>query len=109
VHDAVVAIGAIAERAVAAGAFASLRGLLVRRGTSILSTIIRRGVASGAFQPQSEHWAVKALPRAIVAGVCARWVFGLPEQRSLRVRIAAAAALEMLRPRPFPSHNGASA
>lgn len=105
-HAAVAAIGAIAERAAADGAFAVMRHALVRRGTSILATIIRRGVASGAFQPHCPQWAVQGLPRAIVAGVCARWVFGLAEQRSLRAGAAADGALEILRPRAFPSHGG---
>jgi len=102
-HAAVGAIGAIAERAAAEGAFAAVRDLLVRRGTIILSTIIRRGVAAGAFQPDSIDWAIEALPRAIVAGVCARWVFGLTEKRCLRPATAADAALEVLRPAAFPS------
>ncbi|SRR6266851_7789345 len=106
-HAAVRAIGAIAERAGVEGAFATVRELLMRRGTSTLSTIIHRGVASGAFQPESAHWAVDALPRAIVAGVCARWVFGLVENRSLRAGTAADSALEILRPRAFPSPHDA--
>jgi hypothetical protein len=106
-HAAVAALGVIAERAGVEGAFASVRERLMRRGTSTLSTIIRRGVASGAFQPDSIDWAIEGLPRAIVAGVCARWVFGLVEKRSLRAGTAAEAALEILRPRAFPSAHGA--
>jgi hypothetical protein len=38
------------------------------------------------------------LVHALVAGACASWVFGLPEERSLRAGPAAEAALEVLRP-----------
>jgi hypothetical protein len=111
-REAVEALGVLAAQAAREGAFeagaadwggASLRVELVRRGEGILSGIIRRGVATGAFQPSCAAWAIRRLPHAILAGVCARWVFGLPERRSLRASIAADAALEVLRPRAFPS------
>jgi hypothetical protein len=108
-HDAVGAIATIAERAAAQGAFAGLHRLLVLRGTTILSAIIRRGVVSGVFQPYAPDYVVEALPRAIAAGLCARWGFGLPEKGALRAGTAAAAALEILRPPAFPSPHDASA
>jgi len=96
---AVEAIWAIAEPAAAEGRLDALRRReLVRRGTNALSTIIRRGVASGAFRPPCPLWATRGLPRAIVAGICARWAFGLPEDRSLGAGPAAEAALAALRP-----------
>ena len=98
-HDVIEAIEEIAERAAAEGAFGALRRRqLVRRGAHVLSTIIQRGVESGAFRPHCARWAVQRLPYAIVAGVCARWVFGLPEERSLGAGAAADAALEALCP-----------
>src|SRR2546427_631498 len=98
-HDAIEAIARIAERAAGEGAFdAFRRRQLVRRGTHVLSAIIQRGVESGAFRPHCARWAVESLPYAIVAGVCARWVFGLPEERSLGASAAADAALEALCP-----------
>jgi len=103
-RERVEAIWAIAERAAGQGTLDALhRRELVRRGTSALSTIIRSGVASGAFRPTCPMWATRGLPRAIVAGVCARWVFGLTEKRCLRPATAADAALEVLRPAAFPS------
>jgi hypothetical protein len=42
---------------------------------------------------------VERLPRAVVAGLCARWVFDLREERSLRAGAMADAALEVLSPR----------
>jgi hypothetical protein len=111
-REAVDALWAIAAQAAREGAFeagaadwggASLRVELVRRGRAILSRIIRRGVVTGAFQPSCATWAIRHLPHVMVAGVCARWVLGLPEQRSLRASIAADAALEVLRPVAFPS------
>ncbi len=69
---------------------------LVRRGTCMLSAVIRRGVASGAFRPQCASWAIERLPYAIVAGACVRWVFGLSRGPSLRASTAVAAALEIL-------------
>ncbi len=93
-HDAIEAIGQIAERAAGEGAFGAVRRRqLVRRGAHVLSTIIQRGVESGAFRPHCARWAVESLPYAIVAGVCARWVFGLPEDGSLGAGAAADAAL----------------
>ena len=98
-RDAIEAIGKIAERAAGEGAFDDFRRRqLVRRGADVLSAIIRRGVESGAFRPYCARWAVQRLPYAIVAGVCARWVFGLPEERSLGAGAAADAALEALCP-----------
>ena len=98
-HDVIEAIEEIAERAAAEGAFGAFRRRqLVRRGAHVLSTIIQRGVESGAFRPHCARWAVQRLPYAIVAGVCARWVFGLPEERSLGAGAAADAALEALCP-----------
>ena len=98
-HDAIATIGRIAERAAGEGAFGDFRRRqLVRRGAHVLSTIIQRGVESGAFRPYCARWAVQRLPYAIVAGVCARWVFGLPEERSLGAGAAADAALEALCP-----------
>src|SRR5207245_2207376 len=73
--DVIEAIEEIAERAAAEGAFGAFRRRqLVRRGAHVLSTIIQRGVESGAFRPYCARWAVQRLPYAIVAGVCARWV-----------------------------------
>jgi hypothetical protein len=99
-HDAVEAIGRIAERAAGEGALnARRRHELVAKGEQILSTIIRRGVESGTFRPPCARWAVERLPYAIVAGMYARSVFDLREERSLRAGAAADAALEVLRPR----------
>jgi len=92
-------IGRIAQRAAGEVGFDSRRRRdLVRRGAHVLAAIIRRGVESGAFRPHCALWAIQSLPYAIVAGVCARWVFGLPEERSLRAGAAADAALEALCP-----------
>jgi hypothetical protein len=99
-YDAVEVIGKIAERTAAEGALDALRRRqLVSQGARILSAIIRRGVESGTFRPPCVRWAVGSLPYAIVAGVCARSVFDLREERSLRAGAAADAALEVLRPR----------
>jgi hypothetical protein len=99
-HVAVEAIGKIAERAAGQGALDALRRRqLVSQGAGILSALIRRGVESGTFRPLCARWAVESLPYAIVAGVCARSVFDLPEERSLRAGAAADAALQVLRPR----------
>jgi len=96
-HDAIEAIGKIAERAAGEGTFGAFRRRqLVRRGAHVLSGMIRRGLESGAFRPSCARWAVQRLPYAIVAGVCARWVFGLPEERSL-----GPALRRMRRSRPF--------
>jgi len=57
---------------------------LVQRGTCALSTVIRHGVASGAFRPGCASWAIRRLPFAIVAGACAHWVLGLATGPSLR-------------------------
>src|SRR5882672_8413241 len=84
-REAVESLWAITAQAAREGAFeagaadwggASLRVELLHRGQRILSGIIRRGVATGAFQPSCAAWAIERLPHAIVAGVCARWVFG---------------------------------
>ena len=97
-REALEAAWAIAERAAREGRLDPLRRReLVRRGTSALSTIIRSGVASGAFRPPCPQWATRGLPRAIVAGIYARWAFGLPEERSLGAGPAAEAVLEALR------------
>ena len=73
---------------------------LVQRGTCALSAVICQGVASGAFRPRCSSWAIRRLPFAIVAGACLQWVLGLAAGPSLRASTAAAAALEVLRPRP---------
>jgi len=101
-HEAVEAIGTGAKRAAAEGALdAGRRRGLVSQGARILSTIIRRGVESGAFRPPCARWAVERLPYAIVAGLYARAVFDLREERSLGAGAAADAALELLCPRQF--------
>ncbi len=98
-RETVDTIGRIAQRAAGEVGFDSRRRRdLVRRGAHVLAAIIRRGVESGAFRPHCALWAIQSLPYAIVAGVCARWVFGLPEERSLRAGAAADAALEALCP-----------
>ena len=73
---------------------------LVQRGAYVLSAVIGRGMASGAFRPRPgcESWALRRLPFAIVAGACLHWVFGLATAPSLRARIAVKAALDVLRP-----------
>lgn len=71
---------------------------LVRRGTCILSAIIRRGADSRTFHPDCAPWAIERLPFAIVAGACVHWVFGLAKRPSLRAGTAVEAALELLRP-----------
>jgi hypothetical protein len=102
-HDTVEAIGNIAQRAAAQGTLdGECRRQLVPQGGRILSAIIRRGVASGAFRPGCTRWALESLPHALVAGVCARWVFGLAAARSLRAGAAVDAALAVLRP-PVPA------
>ena len=95
---AVEALWAIAARASADSDAASLRIELMHRGKRMLRSIIRRGVASGAFRPRCARWAESGLVHALVAGACARWVFGLPAGRSLGAGAAADAALEVLRP-----------
>jgi hypothetical protein len=98
-REAVEALCTIAGQAAAEGTLDALRRReLARRGTNALSTIIHRGVASGAFRPPCALWATRNLPHAIVAAVCARWAFGLSEERSLRASAAVEAALEVLRP-----------
>src|SRR5712691_5839837 len=110
-REAVEALWTIAGQAARDGAFeeapassggASFRVELVHRGQRILSGIIRRGVASGAFRPRCAQWAEQGLAHALIAGACARWVLGLPEERSLRAGPAAEAALEALRPTRRP-------
>lgn len=98
-RDTVEAIESIAQRAAAEGALNPLRRRqLVPQGGRILSAIIRRGVASGAFRPGCTRWAVESLAQALVAGVCARWVFDLPADRSLGAGAAVDAALAVLCP-----------
>lgn len=98
-HDAVEAIGKVAERAAGEGALDALRRRrLVSQGARILSTIIHRGVESGMFRPACARWAAERLPYAIAAGVCARWVFDLRTEQSLGTGAAADAALDVLRP-----------
>jgi hypothetical protein len=105
-RDTVDALWAIAAQAAREGAFdeaaadaggASLRVELMHYATRVLVSIIRRGVAAGAFRPLCSHWAERGLVHALVAAACARWVFDLPEARSLRAGPAADAALEVLR------------
>jgi hypothetical protein len=96
-RDAVEALRAIAARAAADSDGASLRVELVHRGKRTLRSIIRRGVASGAFRPVCAGWAERGLVHALLAGARARWVFGPPEGRSLGAGAAADAALEVLR------------
>ena len=97
-RDAVEALWAIAAQASADSDGASLRVELMHRAERILASIIRRGVAAGAFRPRCARWAERGLVHALVAGASAGWVFGLPEERSLRAGPAADAALEILRP-----------
>jgi hypothetical protein len=96
-RDAVDALWASAARAAADSDGASLRVEVMHRGERVLGSIIRRGVASGEFRPVCTRWAERGLVRALVAGACARWVFGLPAERSLGAEAAADAALEVLR------------
>ena len=93
---AVEALWAIAARASASDG-ASLQVDVIHRGKRTLRSIIRRGVASGAFRPRCSRWAESGLVHALVAGARARWVFGLPEERSLKAGAAADVALEVLR------------
>jgi hypothetical protein len=74
------------------------RRALVRRGTCALAAIIRRGVASGAFRPRCEAWALNHLPFALVAGGCVHWMLGLARGPLLRASTAVEAALAVLRP-----------
>jgi len=98
-REAVEALWTIAAQAASTNlGGASARVELVQRGKRILSGIIHRGVVSGVFRPRCGVWAEQGLAHALMAGACARWVLGLPEERSLRARIAAEAALEALRP-----------
>ena len=101
-RETVEAIWKVVEQASSEPALdASLlaRRELVQRGTCALSAVICQGVASGAFRPRCPSWAIRRLPFAIVAGACLQWVFGLAPGPSLRASTAAAAALEILRPR----------
>ena len=98
-REAVEALWTIAAQAASTSSGgASVRVELVQRGERILSAIIRRGVASGAFRPRCRAWAEQGLAHALMAGACARWVLGLPRERSPRAGPAAEAALEVLRP-----------
>ena len=72
---------------------------LVHRGTRVLSAVIRRGIASGAFRPRCASWAIRRLPFAIVAGACVHWVFGLAAGPSLRASTGLEGAVQVLRPR----------
>ncbi len=99
--------GAASERALDVSQD-SVRALLARRelvrhGTCILSTVIRRGVASDAFRPACPSWAIQRLPFAIVAGACVHWVFGLSQRPAVRANTAVEAALEVLAPVPPPT------
>ena len=97
-REAVEALWTIAAQAASTNSDgASVRVELVERGERILSMIIRRGLASGAFRPRCRRWAVQGLAHALMAGACARWVLGLPQERSLSAGVAAEAALEALR------------
>ena len=96
-REAVEALWAIAAQASADSDSALLRIELMHRGERILRSIVRRGVASGAFRPVCARWAESGLVHALVAGARARWVFGLPAERSLGAGAAADAALEVLR------------
>jgi len=96
-RDALEALWAIAGRASADSDGAPLRVKLMHRGKRVLRSIIHRGVVSGAFRPRCSRWAESGLVHALVAGACARWVFGLSEERSLRAGPAADAALAVLR------------
>src|SRR5256712_4365451 len=98
VREAVEALWTIAAQAASTTAGGvSVRVELVQRGKRILSVIIRRGLASGAFRPGCRAWAEHGLAHALMAGACARWALGLPGERSLRAGPAAQAALEVLR------------
>jgi hypothetical protein len=104
-RDAVAALERVAERAAAEGVLdAPHRRQLIRRAAPLLSAVIRRGVESGTFRPHCAQWAVESLPHAIVAGICARWAFGLRVERSLGAGAAADGALEALRPRVLARH-----
>jgi len=97
-REAVAALWTIAAQAASSNSGgASVRVELVQRGKRILSVIIRRGLASGAFRPRCRLWAEQGLPHAVMAGACACWVLGLPQERSLSAGAAAEAALEALR------------
>jgi len=96
-REAVEALWSIASQASADSDGASLRVELMHRGKRSLRSIIRRGLASGAFRPLCTRWAERGLVHALVAAACARWVFGLPAGRSLGAGAAADAALEVLR------------
>ena len=99
-RETVEGIWKVVEQSSSADTCALLaRRELVQRGTCALSTVIRQGVASGAFRPGCESWAIRRLPFAIVAGACAHWVLGLATGPSLRASTAVAATLEILRPR----------
>jgi len=111
-RDTVEALWRIAAQAAREGAFDDAsagsggRVEFMHRGERILLRIIRRGVAAGTFHPLCTHWVERGLAHALVAGACARWVFGLAEERSLRAGPAADAALEVLRPWTTPQQRG---
>ena len=98
-RETVEALWTIAAQAASTNSgVTSVRVELMRRGKRILSVIIRRGLAAGAFRPRCSLWAEQGLPHALMAGACAPWVLGLPQERSPRAGLAAEAALEALRP-----------
>src|SRR6185312_17522044 len=100
-RETVEAIWKLVDRASSDGTGGLLaRRELVQRGTCALSAVIHQGVATGAFRPGCASWAIRRLPFALVAGACLQWVLGLAAGPSLRASTAAAAALEVLRPRP---------
>jgi hypothetical protein len=106
-RDTVEAIWDIVEQATSEPALDSLhhgltallaRRELVQRATCTLSTVILRGVASGAFRPQCVPWAIERLPFATVTGACVHWTLGLATGPSLRASAAIEMVLEVLRP-----------
>ena len=106
-RDTVEAIWDIVEQATSEPSLDSLhhgltallaRRELVQRATYTLSTVIRRGVASGAFRPQCVPWAIERLPFATVTGACVHWTLGLATGPSLRASAAIEMVLEVLRP-----------
>jgi hypothetical protein len=113
-RDTIAAIWRVVERATAEPdpSWQSARTLLARRelvqrGTYALSAVIRRGIEAGAFWPRCPEWATQRLPFAIVAGACARWVFGLSTGPSLRASTAVKAVFDVLQPvTPVPELAG---
>lgn len=106
-EETIAALWRTVERVAPDGAFDptrhEARALQARRGlvhwgTSILSAVIRRGVAAGTFRPRCASWAIERLPFAIVWGACMHWVFGLSRGPSLQARAVVEATLEILSP-----------